>query len=294
MTVPRGFIGLADTVCWHPDPDRFARLYAFLWRLKDAPHLISDRGDRELAKLRAMEKSVHRCQHKMKAFVWFREIGDPDHARRSFAAWFEHTHHTVEPTATFFAGRFADMDWRIVTPEKTAIFQGGSLSFAQGQAKPVFPDDASEALWITYFCNIFNPARLKVQAMTSEMPKKYWKNLPEAAAISDLIATAPERAREMAEAAPTLPPMRAGKTRQQLAAHLSAWNKPMEALPTAIRDCKRCPLYKTATQTVPGVGPLDAPLMIVGEQPGDQEDLIGEPFVGPSGQLFDRVAQSAG
>ena len=233
MTVPRSFVSLAETVCWHRDADRFARLYAFLWRLKDAPYLIADRGDRELAHLRSMEKSVHRCQHKMKAFVRFREIGDREDARRSFAAWFEPTHHTVEPTADFFARRFADMDWRIVTPEKTAIFQDGRLSFAPGQPKPDLPDDAGEALWLTYFRSIFNPARLKVQAMTSEMPKKYWKNLPEAATIPDLIANAPVRARAMAEAAPTLPPVRADKARQQLAAHIPAWEGPKEALPAS-------------------------------------------------------------
>ncbi len=294
MTAPRSFVALAETVCWHRDEDRFARLYQFLWRLKDTPHLVADRGDRELAHLRAMEKSVHRCQHKMKAFVRFREIGDRDDARRSFAAWFEPTHHTVEPTALFFARRFGDMDWRIVTPEKTATFQSGELRFLPGQPKPDFPEDASEALWLTYFRSIFNPARLKVQAMTSEMPKKYWKNLPEAATIPDLIANAPARARAMAEAAPTLPPVRAEKARQQLAGLESAWSGPMETLPAAIHDCRRCPLHKTATQAVPGIGPLDAPLMIVGEQPGDQEDLAGLPFVGPPGLLFDKVAQSAG
>lgn len=294
IRTPRSFIALAETVCWHRDADRFARLYAFLWRLKDAPHLMADRGDRDLARLRAMEKSVRRCQHKMKAFVRFREVGLRTDVRRSFAAWFEPTHHTLEPTADFFVRRFADMDWRIVTPEKTAIFVGGALNFGPGQPKPDLPDDAGEALWLAYFRSIFNPARLKVRAMTSEMPRKYWKNLPEAATIPELIATAPARARAMAEAAPTLPPARTGKAQQQLAAHTSAWSGPVEALPSAISACQRCPLHKTATQSVPGAGPCDAPLMIVGEQPGDQEDLAGLPFVGPAGKLFDRIAQAAG
>lgn len=174
-TVPRSFISLANTVVWHSDPERFARLYAFLWRVKDAPHLMSDRGDRDLSRLRQMEKNVRRCQHKMKAFVRFREISAPDATRRSFAAWFEPTHNTVEPTADFFARRFADMDWRILTPKVSAIFEDGKLTFQAGQSKPQLPEDASEELWITYFRNIFNPARLKVQAMQSEMPKKYWK-----------------------------------------------------------------------------------------------------------------------
>ena len=178
VSVPRSFVSMAETAVWHSDPERFARLYAFLWRVKDAPHLMSDRGDADLAVLRGMEKNVRRCQHKMKAFVRFREIGDPNAPRRSFAAWFEPTHHTVEPTADFFVRRFSDMDWRILTPDVSAIFENGKLTFQDGHAKPDLPEDAGEQLWITYFQNIFNPARLMVKAMQSEMPKKYWKNMP--------------------------------------------------------------------------------------------------------------------
>jgi uracil-DNA glycosylase len=62
----------------------------------------------------------------------------------------------------------------------------------------------------------------------------------------------------------------------------------------AAENCTRCPLYKNATQTVFGEGPADAPVVFVGEQPGDQEDLAGKPFVGPAGQLFDRALEEAG
>ncbi|MFG6547661.1 UdgX family uracil-DNA binding protein [Sulfitobacter sp. M21595] len=294
VAVPRSFVSMAETAVWHIDPERFARLYAFLWRVKDAPHLMSDRGDADLAVLRGMEKNVRRCQHKMKAFVRFREIGDPNAPRRSFAAWFEPTHHTVEPTADFFVRRFSDMDWRILTPDVSAIFEGGKLSFQEGHAKPDLPEDAGEQLWITYFQNIFNPARLMVKAMQSEMPKKYWKNMPEAAFIPQMIAEAPARARAMAEAAPTLPPARMDRVQAQLSAFESAWDGSMEELPSAIRACTRCPLHCHATQAVPGEGPTHADLMVVGEQPGDQEDLAGRPFVGPAGQMFDRIAGEAG
>ncbi|TCS61530.1 DNA polymerase [Primorskyibacter sedentarius] len=294
VSVPRSFISMAETAVWHSDPERFARLYAFLWRLKDAPHLMADRGDPDLAKLRQMEKNVRRCQHKMKAFVRFREIGTAEDARRSFAAWFEPSHQTVEPTADFFVRRFSDMDWRILTPDVSAIFERGKLSFQEGHSKPDLPEDAGEQLWITYFQNIFNPARLKVKAMQSEMPKKYWKNMPEAAFIPQMIADAPTRARAMAEAAPTLPPARMAQVQAQLAACDSAWDGPAEELPKAIRACTRCPLHCHATQAVPGEGPASADLMVVGEQPGDMEDLSGRPFVGPAGQMFDNIAASAG
>jgi DNA polymerase len=67
-----------------------------------------------------------------------------------------------------------------------------------------------------------------------------------------------------------------------------------EALLKDARDCTRCELYKFGTQTVFGEGPLDASIMFVGEQPGDQEDLAGRPFVGPAGQLFDLALEKAG
>jgi DNA polymerase len=292
--VPRSFVAMAQTVVWHSDPERFARLYSFLWRVKDRPHLMADRGDADLSRLRLMEKNVHRCKHKMKAFVRFREIGDPDPQRRSFAAWFEPTHHTVEPTADFFVRRFSDMDWRILTPDVSAIFVDGTLAFKTGEQKPDLPPDAGEDLWITYFRNIFNPARLKVKAMQSEMPRKYWKNMPEAAQIPDMIAGAASRAAAMAQAAPSLPPARVAQVRAQLLGNQSVWDIPQDELPARIAACTRCPLHLHATQAVPGAGPGDADLMIVGEQPGDLEDLSGQPFVGPAGQLFDGVAASAG
>src|SRR5690348_657575 len=67
-----------------------------------------------------------------------------------------------------------------------------------------------------------------------------------------------------------------------------------EALFAEARDCRRCELYKFGTQTVFGEGPLDAKIMFVGEQPGDQEDLAGRPFVGPAGALFDAALDEAG
>ena len=70
----------------------------------------------------------------------------------------------------------------------------------------------------------------------------------------------------------------------------AAW----EELLKDARQCTRCDLYKHATQTVFGEGPLDAAILFVGEQPGDQEDLAGRPFVGPAGAVFDEALETAG
>jgi len=67
-----------------------------------------------------------------------------------------------------------------------------------------------------------------------------------------------------------------------------------EALLKDARKCTRCDLYKHATQTVFGEGPLNVSIMFVGEQPGDQEDIAGRPFVGPAGTLFDAALEKAG
>jgi DNA polymerase len=68
----------------------------------------------------------------------------------------------------------------------------------------------------------------------------------------------------------------------------------LSALREEARECRACPLWKNATQTVFGEGPQSASIMLVGEQPGDKEDLAGKPFVGPAGQILDRALQDAG
>jgi uracil-DNA glycosylase len=68
----------------------------------------------------------------------------------------------------------------------------------------------------------------------------------------------------------------------------------LAALARAEAECRRCPLYRDATQAVPGEGPKDAAFILVGEQPGDKEDIAGKPFVGPAGGILDRALQDAG
>jgi DNA polymerase len=134
--------------------------------------------------------------------------------------------------------------------------------------------------------------------MTSEMPRKYWRNLPEAAAIPELIRTAARRTETMLEAVPvdpsepTPPPRRAPRTAPPEADPVQPGS--LAELAQAAAACRRCHLWEPATQVVFGEGPVDARMMMVGEQPGDQEDLAGRPFVGPAGQLLDRAIAEAG
>ncbi len=290
--VPRAFIPLAETVILHRDSQRFALLHALLLRLQEEPRLLEVASDPDVARLAAMAKSVRRDQHKMKAFVRFREIADDGGER--FVSWFEPEHHIVEATAPFFQRRFAAMRFTILTPDRCADWDGRTMRFGPGVAKDQAPDeDRLEEAWRVYYAAIFNPARLKVAAMRSEMPVKYWRNLPEAPLIPVLIASSQARTDTMIDKAPT--DARPNRQRAEPAApSLLPMAGTIEALKAEAAGCRACPLWAPATQTVFGEGPAGARVVFVGEQPGDKEDLAGRPFVGPAGQLFDRALAELG
>lgn len=293
LHVPAEFMELASFAILHRDPQRFALLYRLLWRLRTERNLLRISTDDHVAQVHAMARAVHRDQHKMKAFVRFREFGrDP---RSHFLAWFEPSHYIVEATAPFFASRFADMDWSILTPDRCAHWNGHLLSFTEGAEKSDAPtSDPLEEMWRRYYGSIFNPARLKVKAMQKEMPKKYWRNLPEASLIDPLIAQAERTTRAMIDNTPQEP--RASLQRKEKLVKNAPLLAPesLDALREEASECRACPLWKDATQTVFGEGPPRADIMFVGEQPGDKEDLAGKPFVGPAGQVFERALRDAG
>lgn len=297
LRVPRAFIERAESVLCHSDPMRFSFLYRLLWRLKSEPRLLEIASDPDVRRFETMEKSVRRDIHKMRAFVRFRKLGDDD----KFVAWFEPDHFIVERNAPFFMRRFTGMRWAIFTPRGSVDWNGERLAIGPATTRAMLPaEDATEALWQTYFQNIFNPARLKVQAMQREMPKKYWRNLPEASLIPFLIAGAEQAEKDMIARMPTTP------SPHHAAVQSRHWTKPgpepadsaddattIRALREAARHCRRCPLWRDATQTVFGEGPDKADVMFVGEQPGDQEDIAGKPFVGPAGKVFDAILADA-
>jgi DNA polymerase len=291
FTLPRALVALLETIIQHSDPERFALMYRLLWRAHAGErHLLEMTTDPEIHRANRLAQNVRRDTHKMRAFVRFREVPEPEGLKH--VAWFEPDHYIVEANAPFFVRRFATMRWSILTPYRSVHWDGTDLAFAPGAIKADIPDDDHlEAYWRTYFSSIFNPARLKIGAMTSEMPRKYWRNLPEAAAIPDLIRTATARTTAMIEQpaiSPAKPPRPSAAPRAEPAA------SPLAAAAAAIHDCRRCNLWQPATQPVFGEGPVNARIMFIGEQPGDQEDLGGRPFIGPAGQLFDRAMAEAG
>ncbi len=298
-SVPAAFIRLAEAVVCHSDPTRFALLYRLLFRLSCGRHLLADASDRDVVAVNRMAKSVGRDYHKMTAFVRFKELplAEGTVGRRRFIAWFEPDHFIVQRVAPFFQRRFTDMDWLIMTPKGSASWDGEELRTSDDPAtRPNLRDDTDE-LWRTYYSSIFNPARLKVKMMTKEMPKKYWKNLPEAELIPGMIANAEASVIEMAQKQAS-EPLPFHHRIQDAAARVPAAPRPpagtLAALREEARSCSRCDIHCRATQTVFGEGPVDAPVMFIGEQPGDQEDLAGRPFVGPAGKLFNDTLKEVG
>ncbi|MBX7512935.1 UdgX family uracil-DNA binding protein [Qipengyuania sp. GH38] len=281
----RRFVSLARNAILHSDPERFALLYRVLWRLQSNPRMMEDKADPDVRRVEELDKNVRRDSHKMHAFVRFRLVESEANSGEGevgehYVAWFEPEHHILRANAGFFMRRFSNMRWSILTPRGSLHWDGETMSEGPPAERHDAPGgDPMEDLWRTYYASIFNPARLKIGAMLKEMPKKYWKNMPEASLIPDLIAGAQGREAKMVEKG---------------ALEFEERPDTLAAIDKAIHACRKCPIGSLDNHAVMGEGPQDAALMIVGEQPGDQEDQIGRPFVGPAGQLLDAHLEKVG
>ncbi|GJE45285.1 hypothetical protein AEGHOMDF_4479 [Methylobacterium soli] len=168
----------------------------------------------------------------------------------------------------------------------------GSLSIIAAVRAPAARIRPGIAAVSGMLCQYFlvNPARTNLRAMRAEMPKKYWHNMPETAAIPGLIRAAGARTAAMIEREPQMPTKR--QPARAVAAMAEQDPTSLDELNAIIRRTE--PLVPGATQAVLGEGPVGATVAFVGEQPGDQEDRQGRPFVGPAGQLLARAMAEAG
>jgi len=203
--IPRAFLELGETCACHRAPAAWPWLYRVLWRITRGERaLLEDAADPDVVMLTRMQRAVRRDTHKMTAFVRFRAVQDDEGER--FIAWFEPQHRIIRLTAPFFERRFPAMRWSILTPDTCVHWDGTALSFTAGVSRSHAPTaDALEEFWLTYYAHTFNPARVRTRAMRAEMPVHYWKNLPEAAAIPQLLRDAPVRVRDMIERAEAAP-----------------------------------------------------------------------------------------
>jgi len=236
-------------------------------------------------KLEIMVKAIRRDVHKTKAFVRFRKKYDDDGSEH-YIAWHRPDHYSLPLSAPFFVRRFAIMRWTILTPDESAYWDLENLHFGTGAKVSDAPgEDLMEVLWKEFYRAIFNPARIKVKTMKKEMPVRHWATLPEAALIPEMLAAAQTRVKDMI-------------AHQEGHAYSATDFIPnelnLEKLSEAAKSCQGCPLYKKATQTVFGIGPKDAKLVLVGEQPGSEEDKQGRPFIGPAGEVLNQALMDVG
>ena len=291
LTLPRAVATLADLVLCHRDPTRFSLLYTLIWRVLHGERQLADNpADPLVHRLGRMAKAVRRDIHKMHAFVRFKALGR-ENGRERFVAWFEPEHFILEAAAPFFRARFPAMDWAILTPHGTVGWNGESLAFGPPASRPPLPEgDGFEEGWLAYYASAFNPARINPAMMKTEMPKKYWPNLPEARLIPALLEGAPARVAEMLAREAAAPRKR--DPEKAVAAMAQQAPDSLEELNALIAAAP--PFVSGGTRAVLGEGPLHPALALVGEQPGDQEDEDGRPFVGPAGQLLMKAMAEAG
>jgi uracil-DNA glycosylase len=259
--VPRGLVALAAQAIQAHDPDRFDLLYRLVWRAQAGEAVLEQRDDPELARARRLALAVRAEAHRMRTHLRFLPL--PDTHPTQYLGWYTSAHHVLEANAQLLARRFANLHFTILTPDASAHWDSTELRFGPGLDPTLVPDDdALVAQWRDYGPDILAGARTGTA-------------IPQAEAL-DEDPRPPDR--------PSIGPV---------VLHLHR----DPALIAAAEDastCRRCSLGDPATQTVFGEGPAGARLLFIGEQPGDQEDLIGRPFVGPAGQILDRALNEAG
>jgi probable DNA metabolism protein len=257
--VPRQLVSLASLAIQARDPKRFGLLYSVVWRIHGGEKLLEDDTDADLALVRRMALAVRADAHRMRTNMRFLPVPEQDETR--FLGWFDPAHFVLPANAQLLARRYPNLLLSIVTPDGAAHWDGSSLLFGSGLRR-VADDEGLLAWWDNHRGALLEQATPEV-------------SVPEAETVDE----AP-RSPDRPPLGPVVLPIKADPGLLVTAKEASA--------------CHRCPLYEPATQTIFGEGPADAAAMFVGEQPGDQEDTIGRPFVGPAGQMMDRAMEEAG
>ena len=282
ITIPKEFIKQAHFVSAFRDETTWSLLYRLLYRIVyENKNILENPLDDDVLDFHRKIKLVNRDLHKMKAFVRFKEIKKNDESL--YMAWHRPDHRILKFSAPFFTDRFNGMNWVIFTEDESMSWINNELTFGPGiSQKEAEAFDETEELWKTYYASIFNPARLKIKMMKKELPVRHWKTLPEAQLVDGLIKEAPNMVQEFYET-----------QRTSAIASIPKNASSLSELKTALPTCSACAICSKATAPVMGEGPMNAEIVFVGEQPGNEEDIAGSPFVGPAGRLFMEALKKA-
>jgi len=272
------------------DPTRWDLMYRLTWRVVNENRaLLQNDADPDVRQARLWSKAVSQDVHKMHAFVRFHETLGDDGAP-CFIAWFEPLHEILRYAVPFFERRFGNMRWMIATPDGAAVWNGSRTEYVSSPGRPAIPrEDSTHELWRAYYRNICNIARVNPRMMQREMPQRYWRHLPEATEIHSILQENPRVLHQTLSAD--------SSTAAEYLHTPRAIAKTLDGIAPGAdspQTCQRCTLWQRATQAVLGEGPKDARIMLIGEQPGDEEDLRGRAFVGPAGQVLNDALGKAG
>ncbi|WP_277184758.1 UdgX family uracil-DNA binding protein [Caballeronia sp. BR00000012568055] len=302
--IAREFLSMLEAAACVRVPDRWPFLYKALWRWTQGDRAVASREDEDGSRLHRMIESVRAEEDKMRKILRFRHrddsLGPPE-----FISWFEPVHDLLEHAAMHFATRMGNATWMIATPHGAAFWDGALLRVdrtSEPEEKPAdfgetsggmngeaVSGDAIEALWLAYYESTFAEAHANAIKMASHMPVRYWKSPPDGRVDPSLISRADPYSRR---------DRRPRNVPSDMEVALDTSLEPLKGTslkePPSLDVCKRCSLWRNATQAVAGVGPANARVMLVGEQPGDQDDREGKPFLGPTGKLLDEAIAEAG
>ena len=261
FSISRALVSLAALAIQARDPTRFDLLYRLVWRANAGERVLGKTTDPEVARTHALALAVRAEAHRMRTLVRYLPVHEGDRTR--YLGWYEPAHYVLEANAQLIARRFPDLAFSICTPDGAAHWDGAELRLSAGVKREAVSDDvALQSWWHSHHAGLLRDSRVGT-------------SIPEAEELDE----APR------------PPDRSPLGPVVLPSHTDPALR--EAMHEA-SDCRRCHLYEPATQTVFGEGPAHADMLFVGEQPGDQEDVIGRPFVGPAGQIMDRAMEEAG
>jgi uracil-DNA glycosylase len=282
IRMPRAFLEYARTISMHRDPNRWALLYRVAWRIQNEnPNLLHVEVDDDVRAMVMMNKAIARDIHKMRAFVRFKRV--EHEGQEQFVAWYPPDHYILEANTPFFVNRFGSMRFAILTPDGSMVWNLQEAVYGPGVPRSQAPsEDEFDELWRTYYGSIYNPARRNLHAMRAQMPVRRWIDLPESRIIYELVRTSSERVETMAK-----------KQAISASAFIPEGADLLE-LRRAVHKCSACELCALATQPVFGEGPDHTSVLLAGEQPGNDEDIAGRPFVGPAGRVLTEAMHEAG
>jgi probable DNA metabolism protein len=259
FAVSRALVALAAQAFQAREAERFGLLYALVWRAHHSGLDLANEGDLDLRIAKRWALAARADAHRMRTLLRF--APSTFHGESHFIGWYEPDHFVLEANARLLARREPEHQFTIVTPDGTAHRGPAGLRFGSGLRNP--GDDETLLTW-------WDAHQDTILAAAHD-----GGGLPEA-----------EELDEVPRPLDQTPPGQLVLSTSQTSA--------TRDLTREARGCERCELFGPATQTVFGEGPRDARVMFVGEQPGDQEDVIGRPFVGPAGQLLDEALEEAG